>query len=552
MKIRNLIITIITLLLTSCGPANFRVNQLFAPWDNDDTPGLAFAVVRDDRIIMKGAYGMANLEYDIPLTTKTHFQVASLSKQFTAYAILLLAHEGHLTLDDDIRDYLPSVPDFGEVITIRHALTHTSGLREQFDLLAIAGYRSDDPVSNNDVLRLVSRQKELNFTPGSRFSYCNTGYTLLAEIIRVVSGSSFSDFTKEWIFEPLEMDDSFFYDDHEAIIKNRAYSYYKTFTDPFTSCYKMRVLFDDQVGATNLFTTVEDMAKWLIFLNREYHATNPVIHQMTEKMVLNNGYEVDYGLGFFQRMYRGSPLYSHNGWHAGYKSFNAWFPADKLGMVVLSNVESFTPAEKAMRLVRILNNPTGSYMIRRPKNDKREPLSDIDPDLYTGTYYYKNFGGVIHVREEESVLMFHQAWDGLTYPMFPGSETEFYYPGTPSKIEFKKNDTGAIVEFVNYDSTAMKIDPVKESKLLPYEGTYYSEELDTRYQLKIKDNTLCALHNRNDDIMLYYMKKNSFLGSRMWFKYLRFTREKNKVTGFYLSSGGERRVKNMYFKKVSP
>ena len=203
-----------------------KVDELFAKWNKPASPGCAFSVMKDGQIIDKRAYGMANLDYDIPLTTSSVFHVASVSKQFTAAAVVLLAQQKKLSLDDPVRKYIPELPDFGQSITIRHLIHHTSGLRDQWALLGLAGSRySMDRIADIDVLDLVSRQKDLNFRTGEKYLYSNTGYTLLAVIVARVSGKSFREFTDENIFRPLGMKDTHFRDDFSEIVKNQAYGY---------------------------------------------------------------------------------------------------------------------------------------------------------------------------------------------------------------------------------------------------------------------------------------------------------------------------------------
>ena len=185
-------------------------HKIFEDFDSLEKPGVAVAVVRDGKLIYKNGYGIAHLEYNVPISPSTVFHVASVSKQFTVFAILLLQQEGKLSLDDDIRKYIPEVPDFGTKISLRHLATHTSGLRDQWDLLRIGGWRMDDVITTAHVLNLVSHQKELNFQPGEKYMYCNTGFTLLAEVVARVSGFSFPKFTQKKIFEPLKMERTLF------------------------------------------------------------------------------------------------------------------------------------------------------------------------------------------------------------------------------------------------------------------------------------------------------------------------------------------------------
>jgi CubicO group peptidase (beta-lactamase class C family) len=223
-----------------------RVNKLFETWDKPTSPGCALAVMQDGQIIYRRGYGMANLDYDIPITTTTVFHVASVSKQFTAAAIALLAQQGKLLLDDSVRKYVPELPEFGDPITIRHLIHHTSGLRDQWTLLGLAGQRySLDRIADADVLNLMARQKELNFRPGEKYLYCNTGYTLLAVIVARVSGQSFREFTDANLFRPLGMKHTHFRDNFDEIVKQQATGYI-----PFGNSFRVGATNFDTVGAT--------------------------------------------------------------------------------------------------------------------------------------------------------------------------------------------------------------------------------------------------------------------------------------------------------------
>jgi CubicO group peptidase (beta-lactamase class C family) len=199
------------------------LNRVFAAWSAADGPGCAVGVSRDGAVVFQNGYGLANLETETPITPSSIFHVASVSKQFTAAAVMLLAREGKLSLDDDVRRYLPELPDFGHRITLRHLLTHTSGLRDQWDLLAMArGRFEENRITEDDVLEIVGRQKALNFVPGTEYLYSNTGYTLAAVVVRRVSGKSLREFADERIFKPLGMGDTHFHDDYTMVVKGRA------------------------------------------------------------------------------------------------------------------------------------------------------------------------------------------------------------------------------------------------------------------------------------------------------------------------------------------
>ena len=255
-----------------------KVDALFKKYNNSKTPGIAVSVIKDGNIIYQKGFGMANLEYGTPITEKTKFHVASLSKQFTAFMILKLQDEGLLSINDDVRKYISELPNYGKTITIKHLLTHSSGLREQWRLLEMAGWRLDDVIKTDQIFKLIKNQKELNFSPGDRFSYCNSGFTLLAIIVERLTKTSFANYAKQTIFKPLQMNDSFFYDDHEELVSNRAYSYKKV----NKKLKKSRLNFAT-VGPTSLFTTTEDMGKWAINFQKMTIGNKKIFQSMRQK-----------------------------------------------------------------------------------------------------------------------------------------------------------------------------------------------------------------------------------------------------------------------------
>ena len=220
-----------------------RVDRLFAEWDKPTSPGCAVAVMKDGRIVHERGYGMADLDHDVKISPTTVFHVASMSKQFTAAAILMLAEDGKISLDDPVRKYVPELPDLGP-ITLRQLLHHTSGLRDQWELLGLAGWRySLDLITDADILAVLSRQKALNFPPGSKHLYSNSGYTLLAQVVKRVSGQSFRAYTSTRLFSPLGMSQTFFRDDHAEIVKQAAYGY-----APSKDGFKLSITNFDTVG----------------------------------------------------------------------------------------------------------------------------------------------------------------------------------------------------------------------------------------------------------------------------------------------------------------
>lgn len=332
-----------------------QIDRLFSPY-GPSTPGVAVAVIKDGRVVCQKGYGMANLEHDVPITTRTVFNAASVSKQFTAFAIYLLEQQGRLSLEDDVRTHLAEMPDFGWTIRIRHLLAHTSGLKDPWALLALAGWRMDDVITTPQVLRVLWRQKELNFEPGSRYLYGNAGYTLLAEIVRRRSGQTFAEFTRKNIFEPLGMHDTQFCEDHEAVLRGRAESY-----EMQQGSRKRMGLANSVAGPSNLWTTVEDMAKWALNFETPRVGDADLLQRFNAPSLLDNGERAVYyadgddigyhAKGQVVRRYRGANVWSHGGHTAGFRSTFWRFPDQRFALVLLSNDEHFAQLQNAEGIV---------------------------------------------------------------------------------------------------------------------------------------------------------------------------------------------------------
>lgn len=393
------------------------VNWLFGREIAEDGPGAAIAVMHNGAIVYKQGYGLAHLEYDIPIAPSTIFHVASVSKQFTAFAVTMLAEQGKLSLDDAIQKHLPELPDFGVPITIRHLIHHTSGLRDQWQLLAMAGWRLDDVITRDQIMRMVRRQKELNFAPGDENLYCNTGYTLLAETVERVSGQSFREWTQTHIFEPLNMADTHFHDDHQMIVKNRAYSYEPSEDNGF----QKSVLSFANVGATSLFTTVEDLMKWLSNFDEASVGGKSVIEQVHQRGVLNNGQELDYAFGLAIGKYRGLTTVGHGGSDAGFRSYLVSFPDEGLAIALLSNLASINTWKLATQVAEVyLSEHMEPTSCPKPKEEVEapEPASDVpceDLPSYTGTYFSDELGTAYTLAIEDGKLVAqHQRHNDIT------------------------------------------------------------------------------------------------------------------------------------------
>lgn len=529
-----------------------RVDEIFGSLYNKETPGVSVAVIKNDSIIFTKGYGMANLEYDIANSPSTVFHIASVSKQFTVFSILLLEKEGKLSLDDDIRKYIPEVPDFGKKITLRHLASHTSGLRDQWDLLVTAGWRMDDVITKEHIMKMVSRQKELNFSPGDEFLYCNTGFTLLAEVVARVSGKSFAEFTRERIFGPLKMNHTLFYDDHEKIVKNRAYSYH-----PEGNGYKKSVLSFANVGATSLFTTAADLALWATNFWEMRIGDAAIFEKMNTPAKLNSGKPFGGALGQFVDKYKGLKEIQHGGVDAGYRSFLTRFPDEKLAVVVLSNDAGFKSDVMAHKIVDIyLEDKIAKERLTAEKSSgKAQGTIEVGTDVlltYVGEYELQP-GIVVTFTEEDGRLMARVTGQPIV-TLIPASTTEFKVEGVEARVEFMPND-GAPVQTIKLYQNGQTLvckrvegfDPASVV-LTEFTGNYYSDELATTYEFVIVENKLVAKHQRVSDFSLHPVKTDLFSADAWFFGQVRFERGEDKaITGFRISDG---RVRNLYFKKI--
>ena len=527
------------------------IDQLFTAWNSIESPGAAVAVEKDGKVIYKKGFGSAELEYNIPITPRTVFHIASVSKQFTCFSILLLEKQGKLSINDDIRKYLPEVPDFGKVITLNHLMHHMSGLRDQWELLAMAGWRLDDIITKDQILRIVSRQKELNFNPGDEYLYCNTGFTLLAEVVARVSGQTFPEFTRTHIFEPLKMTNTLFYDDCEKIVKNRAYSFYADSTG-----YKKSILNYSNAGATSLFTTAEDLCQWSRNFENPVVGDKDIINKMNLRGILNKGDTITYAMGQDIGIYKGLKIISHGGADAGYRSYFVRFPDQKFSVNVLSNLASFDPGGMAFQIAdiylkdkEVVTGPkkeeTGSIVADEIKEVK------IDHDVlvsYCGQYEWQP--GVLVTISIENDILFVSAPELPKTPLMAVTTTEFDVKAVPARVTFML-DSGKVskmkVKLEGGERIAMRMPDFDSTKinLSEYSGDFYSEELSTTYTMVVASGKLIARHFRTGDVMLTLTKPDQFSGNKWYFGRVVFTRDSNnKITGFNVSGG---RVRNLHF-----
>ncbi len=435
------------------------VDTVFASWDSPGSPGCAIAVARDGALLYSRGYGYANLDYDIPITPQTVFDVGSVTKQFTAACISMLALEGKLSLDDNVRKWLPELPEYESPITLRHMLYHTSGLRDYLNLFPLAGRGDYYPISHAQILAMMSRQRALIFPPGDRYLYSNTAYMLLAQVLERVGGKSLGEMARERIFEPVGMGSSLMYENLERIIPRRATGYARDDEG------RVRIVHNynfDVAGDGQLYTTMEDLLRW----DRYLHGTDkPAIYPlMLTEGHLNNGDPIGYAQGIRLDEYRGLRTVGHSGSSWGFRTQLVRFVDYGLSIAISCNSDSADPGELAQRVAdHYLANELGPESGDEPSSAGQEVAEKAsEPPALTSdqlaefagaffspeldaTYRFAVVDGDLVVRiEQEPPLEVAPVADDRLVIRF--REQGLSGPQEAS-LEFHRNDTGAITGF---------------------------------------------------------------------------------------------------------
>jgi CubicO group peptidase (beta-lactamase class C family) len=522
-----------------------KVDEIFAKWDRTDSPGCALSVMQGGKILYKRAYGMANLDYDVILTTDTPFHVASISKQFTAAAIVLLEQDGKLSFDDEVRKYIPELPDFGAKITIRNLLHHTSGLRDQWDLLELAGWRySLDLITNEDVMSVVVRQKALNFPPGSEYSYSNTGFTLLGEIVKRVSGKSLREFTTERIFVPLGMTKTHFRDDHAEVIKHQAYGYSHD-----KGRWELSVTNFDTVGATSLFTTVEDLALW----DENFYTQKVGGPKFTETMLthdpLTNGEKNSYAFGLVAEKYRGLDAVDHSGADAGYRSDILRFPAQHFSVACLCNAGDSGPSNLTQKVTDVLL----AAELKEPEAAAKAKAAFITPQqdqlsAKAGFYFEEKSRLLRKLVVKDGAL----GWDvgDEVIPLHAMTNDKFQIGEYPAEMDFSAGKGGLLSMQMGTPGEKMRQFEQLAAFTLPdkqraeYVGNYRSAEIDPVYRIVEENGKLVLKRLKHDPVALTAVAPDLFqaeIGA------IQFQRDaKKNLVGMKISTG---RIRDLDFAK---
>jgi CubicO group peptidase (beta-lactamase class C family) len=514
------------------GTPDARVDTIFEEFDKTTSPGCVVGVYQDDRTLYQRAYGMANLDHEVALTPESVFHVASVSKQFTAAAILLLAQDGKLSLDDDVRKYVPELPDFGHTITIRHLGHHTSGIRDQWSLLTLAGWRySRDLITDDDVFEVLSRQKDLNFPPGERHLYSNSGYTLMAIIASRVSGKSFREFTSERIFKPLGMVNTHFRDDFSEIVKRQAYGYVR-----HGDTFRLSVTNFDTAGATSLLTTVGDLARWHRNFDTPTVGGGGLIAALLERGVLSSGKPVDYAFGIAHGTYRGLATVSHGGADAGYRAAFMRFPEQRFGVATLCNMANVNPTELSYRVADVFLTDK----LQAAKNDEAKDLPEVTLTAeqlarYSGMYWNQANWIARRITLENGSLYTLAGSERVR--LKPVGQERFDLAAGGGRMRVTFEQSAGKVRLRAGSDVLERIEPVVPSprELEEFSGVYRSDEMDAVFRITLKNGALQLERTKLRPAPLEPVLADTFVCQPGALHILR--NAAGRVTGFTLEAG---------------
>lgn len=515
-----------------------QVNQLFATVDKPGSPGCSVGVIQDGNFIYKRSFGEASLELGVPLTPASVFYVASISKQFTAASIVLAAEQKRLSLDDDVRKYLPELPDYGRPVTLRQMLHQTSGFRDFLDLVVASGRDPADLASPADILKLIARQKGLNNIPGEEWIYSNSNYFLLAEVIQRATGESLARFASVNIFKPLGMTHTLFYDENTRVIPNRVAAYDPgpdgSFLVDWSTTY-------DIVGGGGLMTSVDDLLAWDRNFYTNQLGKGTLANELQTRGVLNNGNRIDYAMGLSLGEYRGLPIVEHNGALFGYRSTFMRFPSEKFSAIVLCNDAGVGPEALVRKIADVYLASELKPAIRTLSASTDLP----DPLAFAGTYLDPRTKTIYTFTADHGNLM---AWGSVLRRI---DSNKFYDLGshiiTFAQINHEMRCSLAIPGEVYFSGYRLQPIHLDETELHRFAGRYHSDELDATYTLSAENGKLRVQVGDKPAVIFAPATADEFYSAD--FRTLVFQPEfKQRVLGFKLFTQSARGI---IFNKVN-
>lgn len=529
-------------------------DQLMSPYDGDDSPGAAVQVWRDGRTLYSKAYGMANLAYGIPFATNTRTNIGSTSKQFTAFAIMLQADRGLLSLDDDIRKYIPEFPEFGPTITVRHLITHTSGLREFVNLILMSGRQlmHGDWIDRSELIEVVRRQPALQNAPGAEWNYNNTAFGLAVLIVERTSKQDFHVFMRENVFGPLGMARTLVRPTPEHIVQDMSEGY-----APGKDGFRQTGDLGGSMGAGGIYSTVADLQTWVQNFASPRVGRAEIFDTMMTSYVLTNGKATGYGFGLSIDEQRGLRRVHHGGSDLGHRSQLVYYPEINAGITVQSNHAGFA-SNVAFQFAEAF---FGDAMA--PKEDTARvsgaafDAATYDPedfDEFAGRYALDAAPSVILTLTRKEDKFYAQVTGQEQIEIVPTSDSTFALTAVPASVVFHRNAEGKVDGLTlnqNGENHATRLVGAAEDwkptaeDLAGIAGTYFSEELETFYTLALKDGSLVLRRRRIEDANLTAGKEDTFSGGGLT---ISLERDRNgQLIGFYAANG---RTRDVRFERV--
>jgi CubicO group peptidase (beta-lactamase class C family) len=528
-----------------------QIDSLFTPWNAANHPGGTVLISLKGEILFSKAYGLASLEYNIPNTLNTRFNIGSLSKQFTAMGIVLLEERNKLSFDDDIRKYIPELAPYDKTITIRHLLHHTSGIRDLHGLLGLAGWRPADLETNEQVYRIFKNQKDLNFNPGDELSYSNTGYIFLAKIIEKVSGLTFEKWMKQHIFDPLGMENTYVETQHDRIVANNATSYY------LRDAFKRAIAYWGYFGAGNMHSTTEDLNIWLQNFSTPKKQWASALNTLLTRTPLHNGFKTPFGFGVRIEDYEGKKVIQHGGSVGGFRAIARVFPEEQLHIVILSNYSRSGIGSKTNMISDILlgksNGTPKRSTEQKPKTWEFVELPKSKLKKFEGVYWSDSEKSGRKIYLKNDTLRYSNS-EKKSWPLVPTDEHTFImmHPSIKPVVSFDSNahqmtikmgdNLPGVFTFLQKDLDTNRKD------LNLFVGHFYSPELKTTYSIFKEGDAMYIEHARHGKMKLKQLYHTIF-STEEPIGIIEMKKDKNdEVLGLTMSNG---RTRNVWFKRVT-
>jgi CubicO group peptidase (beta-lactamase class C family) len=544
---------------------SYQVDKLFSRWNTLSTPGMSVAIFRNGKQLYTHSYGMANLELSQPNRATLIYPLGSISKQFTGYCIQLLASEGKLSLSDDVRRYLPEMHDFGEPITLKMLLTHTSGIRDNVMLLLAKGRNINDVTPEQESFDIIVRQTGLNFRPGTRYRYSNANYVLLAKVVERVSGMPFAAFLQQHVFGPFRMSHTSIVSDPVGVMKDRAYGY--SGDEPIVP----QTSVDSTYGSTGIYSTIGDLAIWS---SQFYEAADApitlppgVFADMKQPGALNDGIPITYASGLHVESFHRIPYIEHTGEVPGFKADLLVFPKQKLSIILLANTDTCDATKLAFAMADI-------YLKNEFPPEPSQPKSVASPphallERYAGTYEILSGTSLIAPGRKVHIVLDGNSlrYNDEKLPLLASSDHDLYSQQGQIRISFfplrnnSKNWMVVVHDPSGTDFAGRRVEKVSLPALsaapLPpdaYAGLYYSTDLDAVYTVLVRGKVLNLLTPRGQVPLIrhsgdfYDVKGNLTEGKVSGM--LEFTRTGSNPNGFLLTVSGARAA-DIKFARIS-